>query len=59
MEYDFEQLIQNDRGQRRNEYFQGTFLDYLNLIKVEPSHTKLAHQRVYELLTKRELKWSD
>lgn len=52
MEYDFEQLIQNDRGQRRNEYFQGTFLDYLNLIKVEPSHTKLAHQRVYELLTK-------
>ncbi len=48
---DFSKLIQEDRKERKAKRFKGTFLDYLNLLKDDPSIYKLAHKRIYDLIT--------
>ncbi len=44
-------IIKKDREERKHERFEGTFLDYLELVKKDPDIVKLAHQRMYELIT--------
>ena len=48
---DFSTLILEDRKDRKVEKFKGTFIDYLNLLEENTDDYKLAHRRVYELLT--------
>ncbi|SHG51847.1 putative serine protein kinase, PrkA [Thermosyntropha lipolytica DSM 11003] len=51
MSYDFEHLIKEDRKKRKHENFQGTFLDYLNIVKENKDVAMLAHERMYRLIT--------
>ena len=45
------EIIRKDREERKYEYFEGSFLDYLELVKEHPELVKLSHQRMYELIT--------
>ncbi|MBU3803909.1 MAG: PrkA family serine protein kinase [Candidatus Cellulosilyticum pullistercoris] len=47
---DFSRLILEDRKERKTNEFKGNFLDYLNLLKEDPSIYKLAHKRIYDLI---------
>lgn len=47
---DFKMLIQKDREDRKKDKFQGTFLEYLDIVKEDPDIAKLAHQRIYEMI---------
>ena len=42
---DFAKLIQEDREQRQQQQWQGTFLEYLELVKADPGLAKSAHRR--------------
>ncbi|SDK16007.1 PrkA family serine protein kinase [Natronincola ferrireducens] len=46
----FRELIQQDRDERKKKSFEGTFLDYLEIIKQEPSIAMLAHERMYRTI---------
>lgn len=46
----FKELIAKDRELRSKEKFKGTFLDYLEIVKKDPSVAKLAHQRMYDII---------
>ena len=46
----FEKLIREDRASRESNNWRGTFLEYLDRVREEPSVTKLAHARVYEMI---------
>lgn len=50
MAYDFEKLIKQDRDEHKQYKFDGTLLDYLSIVKENPSIAVLAHQRMYDLL---------
>ncbi|WP_371365097.1 hypothetical protein SRRS_00130 [Sporomusa rhizae] len=52
MAYDFEKLIKQDRDEHKQYKFDGTLLDYLSIVKENPSIAVLAHQRMYDLLVK-------
>lgn len=45
---DFLTIIQNQRSQKKEEKFRGSFIDYLNLISENPDLVKLAHRRLYD-----------
>lgn len=47
---DFSKLISDDRAERKNGYWKGTFLEYLEKVRKDPSIAKFAHQRVYDRL---------
>ncbi|MBP2033756.1 serine protein kinase [Clostridium algifaecis] len=47
---DFKEIIQRDREIRKKQDFQGTFLDYLQIIKNNPDILKLAHKRMYDII---------
>lgn len=47
---DFREFIQSDREKRNKEKFEGTFLDYLEIVKNNPDIAKLAHKRIYDLI---------
>lgn len=44
------EIIKKDREERRHEHFEGTFLDYLEIVKKHPEVVKLAHQRIYDII---------
>lgn len=48
---DFSALILEDRNDRKVEKFKGSFLEYLSLLEQNTDSYKLAHKRLYELLT--------
>lgn len=48
---DFKDLIQKDREGRSKLKFEGTFLDYLDIVRDRPEIAKLAHRRMYDLIT--------
>ena len=48
----FTDLIEKDRATRQNLEWRGTLLEYLDKVKAEPSITKLAHSRMYEVITR-------
>ncbi|MFH1862775.1 MAG: serine protein kinase, partial [bacterium] len=47
---DFAQLIQQDRQTQKMEYWEGTLLEYLDKIRENSDITKLAHERIYDLI---------
>ena len=46
----FKEFIQNDRESHNKEKFEGTFLDYLELLKENPDLAKLSHKRIYDMI---------
>src|SRR5690348_9703808 len=44
----FEQLIKEDRAARESKLWRGSFLEYLDLVRDDPSLPKLAHARVHD-----------
>ncbi|MCX7745550.1 MAG: PrkA family serine protein kinase [Clostridia bacterium] len=49
--HDISSIIQKDREERKSAHFEGTFLDYVNIVKENSEIPMLAHQRMYELIT--------
>lgn len=49
---DFKELIQKDREGKKEEDFQITFLEYLNLIASKSEIVELSHKRLYEAVVK-------
>ena len=48
----FEDLIRSDREANSSEEWQGTFLEYLEKVKLDPGLQQLSHARVYDLILK-------
>src|SRR5689334_14709004 len=48
----FAQLIKEDRASRDAKRWRGTLLEYLELVRADSSITKLAHARVYEMMSR-------
>lgn len=48
---DFSSIIRKDREERKNGHFEGTFLDYIDIVKGNPDTAMLAHPRMYDLIT--------
>lgn len=46
----FTALIENDRAKRQAQEWRGTFLEYLDKVKADPSIAKLAHARLYDAI---------
>lgn len=46
----FQELIEQDRKLRKKDEFNGTFLEYIEIVKENPSIVKLAHQRMYDII---------
>ena len=46
----FEEFIKSDRESRNKERFEGTFLEYLELVKENPDIAKLSHKRIYDMV---------
>jgi serine protein kinase len=44
-------MIREDRAARESSRWSGTFLEYLDRVREDPSITKLAHSRLYEMIT--------
>ena len=42
----FEQLIKEDRAARESKVWRGPFLEYLDLVREDPSLPKLSHARI-------------
>jgi len=49
---DFETLIRKDREWHHAKSWQGNLLGYLEKVKEDPSVTKLAHARIYDIILK-------
>jgi serine protein kinase len=47
----FGDIIRDDRLERPHERFSGTFLQYLDIVKADPTKTMLAHQRMFKIVT--------
>jgi serine protein kinase len=47
---DFAAIIEQDRTERQKLEWQGTFLQYLDLVKQRPQLADLAHRRMYEMM---------
>ncbi|WP_416176204.1 PrkA family serine protein kinase [Clostridium sp.] len=50
---DFKDIIKKDRNARKKKEFDGTFLEYLKIIKDNPAIVKLAHKRMYDIIMNR------
>jgi len=48
----FLDIIKKQRKEKKRDKFEGTFVDYLNLIQKDPAKIKLAHRRLYESVLK-------
>lgn len=46
----FKEFIKNDREGRNSEKFEGTFIDYLEIVKANPDIVKLSHKRIYDMV---------
>lgn len=46
----FKEFIENDRENKNKEKFEGTFLDYLEILKQDPHIAQLAHERMYDII---------
>ena len=51
-ERDISGLISRDRQERADRVYEGTFLDYIGLLKNNPELAVLSHQRLYNLIIK-------
>ncbi len=46
----FERLIKEDRENRERKHWSGTFIDYLEKVREDPSLVKHAHARIYDMI---------
>jgi len=46
----FEQLIKEDRAATESKLWRGTFLEYLDLVREDPSLPKLSHARLFDTM---------
>jgi serine protein kinase len=46
----FERVIKEDRAARESKQWRGTLLEYLELVKSDPTVSKLAHARIYDMI---------
>ncbi|MDP4146506.1 MAG: PrkA family serine protein kinase [Bacillota bacterium] len=47
---DFKELIEKDRENRRKTKFEGTLLEYIQLVRDNPDIVKLSHKRMYDII---------
>ena len=47
---DFLRLIEKHRTVEKQLAWEGTFKDYLDIVKVKPSVCQLAHARIYNMI---------
>ena len=47
---DFQKLITKDRESRKKTVWKGTLLEYLDLVRENPSIASLAHKRLYDMI---------
>ena len=47
---DFLKLIKDKRAEKKEEKFEGTLIDYVELVQQDPSIAKLAHRRLYDAI---------
>ena len=47
---DFKNIIENDREAKVKSKFEGTFLEYLDIIKANPEKAMLSHKRMYDTI---------
>ncbi len=47
---DFERVIKEDRASRESMQWRGSLLEYLEMVKADPTLTKLSHARLYDLI---------
>lgn len=50
MSMNFKEFIETDREKSNKEKFEGTFLEYLDIVKEHPEVAKLAHKRIYDMI---------
>lgn len=50
MSMNFKEFIETDREKSNKEKFEGTFLEYLDIVKEHPEIVKLAHKRIYDMI---------
>ena len=50
-EFNFSALIKRDREERVRKQFEGSFLDYLHIVKEKPETCMLSHQRVFNMIS--------
>ncbi|WP_315068116.1 PrkA family serine protein kinase [uncultured Clostridium sp.] len=46
----FKEFIETDREKYSTQKFEGSFLDYLDIVKENPEVVKLAHKRIYDMV---------
>jgi len=46
----FQDLITKDRDSKQHEPFEGSFLEYLDIVKNNPKSAILAHERMYQII---------
>jgi len=49
---DISGIIEKDRQEKVRDRFEGTFLDYVEIVRENPEVAMLAHQRIYNLISK-------
>ena len=49
---EFKKVIKNDREAKIKSKFEGSFLEYLDIIKKDPDKAKLSHKRMYDTIIK-------
>ena len=47
---DFLKLIKDKRAEKKEEKFEGTLIDYVELVQQNPNIAKLAHKRLYDAI---------
>ncbi len=50
MSMNFKEFIETDREKYSTQKFEGSFLDYLDIVKENPEVVKLAHKRIYDMV---------
>jgi len=46
----FEEIIARERDRKSKKRWTGSLLDYLEIVKKDPSIAKLSHQRIYDTI---------
>ena len=46
----FEQVIKRDRAERESKQWRGTLLDYLEVVRADPTVAKMSHARIYDMM---------
>ena len=47
---EFLKIIEKQRREKSDKKFEGSFLDYLEIVKEDKSIVKLSHKRLYEVI---------